>query len=633
MKASDLTLDQLLTTSEGRLTLRGGRALLADAAATYRLSDELTETLGDEPARGVLTRWGYQSGYQEAARLRTYLSWDSELEWLHAGARSLSLLGLGRVRFEEALVDREQGVFRARVSAEDTFEAFEFKERASPDPAPQCHRLAGFLSGYASAFLGDQVIFVEERCAAASDDHTRCEFSGRVASEWGASGALHLARYAHDRIGERLAGREREVLAQAVKIHEQELELAAKRRLEEASRLKSEFLANISHELRTPLNSIIGYSDLLIGKLRTKLPPTPLRNLERILSNAEHLLGLINSILDISKIEAGRMDLELGPVALGPLLEVALEDTRVLLKDRPVEVRGPSNLGELPLLYADPIRLKQCLTNVLGNAAKFTTEGVIEATVKVVRGQLGGQASDFVSLAVRDTGPGIQKADQATVFEAFRQADASTLRRHEGTGLGLPIVRELLTLMGGEIHLASAPGAGSTFTMVLPVAGSERPPAGRLAGLGASPPPREVSGWTGPVQDQARAPGPILLIDDDPDAEALLRGLLVEAPARLRAHPLIVVRDPVEGIASARQDPPAAILLDLALPSVDGREVLRLLKTDPRTGRIPVVVISIRDDLRLTTGEGALAALPKPLRAETLYAALELAIPSLPGAT
>lgn len=620
MRAADLTLEQLLVQTEGRLTLRGGRALLADAAATYKLSDELIDTLGAEAARGVLTRWGFQSGYRDATRLRTYMSWDSELEWLHAGARSLSLLGLGSVHFDEVMIDRSQGAFRATVRAEDSFEAEEFKERASPDPEPQCHRLAGFLSGYASAFLGGQVIFIEERCAARSDDETCCEFRGKVASEWGAAGELHAARYARDKIGERLAGREREVLEQAVKIREQEFELAAKRRLEEASRLKTEFLANISHELRTPLNSIIGYSDLLISKLGKKLPPTPVRNLERILSNAEHLLGLINSILDISKIEAGRMDLQLVPVALGPLLEVVLEDTRLLLKERPVVVRGPEDAGALPLLRADPIRLKQCLTNVLGNAAKFTEEGEIEVSARVVRGQSSGRASEFLSLAIRDTGPGISKADQATVFEAFRQADASTIRRHEGTGLGLPIVRELLTLMGGEVHLASAPGAGSTFTLILPLdAGQEHPPAELTTA-----PVALVS--LSPVDDDPRT---ILLIDDDPDAEAFVRARLAEGPPGLSEHPLVVVRDPVEGIAVARQEPPAAILLDLSLPHVDGREVLRLLKTDPRTGRVPVIVISIRDDLRLTTGEGALAALPKPIRPEQLYDALRQAIPRL----
>jgi len=322
LKAQELTLDQLLQTAEGRLTVRGGRALLADAAATYRLAEELADTLGEEAARGVLTRFGYQSGYQEAARLRTYLSWDDDQEWLHASARTLTLQGLGEVEFSETRVDRAQGVFSAEVTAHNSFEAEEHKDRIGPGPAPRCDRLTGFLSGYASAFLGAKVVFIEQSCAARSDDLHTCTFTGKLAAEWGQEeGRLHLSRYNRDQIGERLATSEREVFEQRVKIREQEYELEARRRLEEASRLKSEFLANISHELRTPLNSIIGYSDLLLAKLGRKLPPTPVRNLERILSNAEHLLGLINSILDISKIEAGRMDIQLEACDLGPILK------------------------------------------------------------------------------------------------------------------------------------------------------------------------------------------------------------------------------------------------------------------------------------------------------------------------
>ncbi|MBL4850092.1 MAG: XylR N-terminal domain-containing protein [Planctomycetes bacterium] len=470
MKAKDLTLDKLLTTADGRLLVRGGRALLADAAATYRLAEELSDTLGEEAARGVLTRFGYQSGYQEATRLRTYLSWDDDREWLFAATRTLTLQGLGEVEFEEAIVDRVEGVFRARVSAKDSFEAEQHKNRVGPGPATRCDRLTGFLSGYASAFLGRSVLFIEEECAARGDDAHECTFVGKLAAEWGKVGRTHSGRYDRDRIGERLASTEREVFEQRIKIREQEFELEAQRRLQEASRLKSEFLANISHELRTPLNSIIGYADLLITKLGGKLPPTPARNLERILSNAEHLLGLINSILDISKIEAGRVDIQAESIDLSPLLSQALEDVQVLVKDREISIVGPSNLADLPPVYADPIRLRQCLTNVLGNAAKFTERGQIEVSARVLHGQSSGTATEFLALAVRDTGPGVPLADQATIFEAFRQADGGTNRQHEGTGLGLPIVRQLLTLMGGEIQLSSSSGAGSTFTLLLPTA-------------------------------------------------------------------------------------------------------------------------------------------------------------------
>lgn len=614
MKAQDLTLDQLLQTAEGRLTVRGGRALLADAAATYRLAEELADTLGDEAARGVLTRFGYQSGYQEAARLRTYLSWDDDQEWLRAATRTLTLQGLGEVEFSETRVDRSQGLFLAEVKARNSFEAEEHKDRIGPGPETRCDRLTGFLSGYASAYLGAKVLFVEETCAAASDDDHTCTFRGKLAAEWGEEGRVHLARYDRDRIGERLATSEREVFEQRVKIREQEFELEAKRRLEEASRLKSEFLANISHELRTPLNSIIGYADLLLAKLGRKLPPTPVRNLERILSNAEHLLGLINSILDISKIEAGRMDIQLEACELAPILKQQLEDVQVLVKDREIVVTGPEDLDQLPPLWVDPVRLRQCLTNVLGNAAKFTERGSISVTARTLRGQSSGRSAEFLSLAIRDTGPGVPLEEQATVFEAFRQADGSTARNHEGTGLGLPIVRELLTLMGGEIQLSSSPGAGSTFTLLLPLAGD------RTSGS-AEPSPEAPAAPAEP-----KGNGTILLIDDDPDMGALMGEHLASAPDELSGYELIVEPDPVEGIAKARSQPPTVVLLDLSLPQVDGRGVLRLLKADPKTKGIPVLVVSIRDDVRETVKEGALTTLSKPVRPDELYAALRQAV-------
>jgi signal transduction histidine kinase/CheY-like chemotaxis protein len=613
VKAHELTLDQLLQTAEGRLTVRGGRALLADAAATYRLAEELSDTLGEEAARGVLTRFGFQSGYQEAARLRTYISWDDDQEWLRAATRTLTLQGLGEVEFSETRVDRSQGLFRAEVKARNSFEADEHKDRIGPGPETRCDRLTGFLSGYASAYLGAKVLFIEESCAASSDDEHTCSFTGKLAAEWGEAGKVHLARYDRDRIGERLATREREVFEQRVKIREQEFELEAKRRLEEASRLKSEFLANISHELRTPLNSIIGYADLLLAKLGRKLPPTPVRNLERILSNAEHLLGLINSILDISKIEAGRMDIQLEACDLAPILKQQLEDIRVLVKDREVVVSGPEDLDELPQLWVDPVRLRQCLTNVLGNAAKFTERGSISVTARTLRGQSSGQSAEFLSLAIRDTGPGVPLEEQATVFEAFRQADGSTARNHEGTGLGLPIVRELLTLMGGEIQLSSSPGAGSTFTLLLPIAGEHQ----ASAAVSPEEPPSEA---------QPKGSGTILLIDDDPDIGALMREHLASAPQDLGGYELTVEPDPVEGIAKARSQPPTVVLLDLSLPQVDGRGVLRLLKSDPNTKGVPVIIVSIRDDARETVKEGALATLSKPVRPDELYAALRQAV-------
>lgn len=621
MKASDLRLDDLLDQhpDQGRLELRGGRALLTDASATYRLAEELRETLGEDAARGVLLRYGYQTGYREAASLR-YLTWDDDLEFLQAAARTQTILGIGLLTFEEMRADRSQGVFRVTAVAQNSFEAAEHKARLGPTDACVCHRLTGYLSGFASAWLGDAVLFIEETCAARSDDSDDCRIVGRLRDEWGHTADNESRRYQRDAIGERLASRDREVLAQAVKIREQELELIAKQRIEQASRLKSEFLANISHELRTPLNSIIGYADLLLTRLGAKLPATPRQNLSRILANAEHLLGLINSILDISKIEAGRMDLHLEPVDLNELLNQCVEDAAVLIKDKPVKLVKGYQPEEVPLVLADRLRLHQCLTNVLANAAKFTDAGTIRLETRRVQGRSEGRSVPYLALAISDTGPGIPREHQATIFEPFRQVDASTTRSHGGTGLGLPIVRQLLELMKGEIQLTSSSSAGATFTLLLQVASGSPPPA-RASETATETAPE-------PPSEKEDSPGQhLLLIDDDPDFATIVRALLEDDPA---GRALRVERDPIKGIAAARLEPPALVLLDLKLPNVDGREVLRLLREDERTRAIPVIVISIRDDLLETLAEGAAAALKKPVSRAAFLAQITATLSGAP---
>jgi signal transduction histidine kinase/CheY-like chemotaxis protein len=609
IKASELDLDRILVRrpGDGLLELRGSRAVLLDAAASYRLAEELEETLGREPARGVLTRHGYQSGYMIAANLRTYFDWESDREWLLAGAEHPALLGSGRIVFEEFVVDRAKGLFRVVATVRNAFEACEHKRRRGPSADHVCDRLSGYLSGFGSAFMGDEVLFIEEDCAARSDSVDTCRIEGRLSADWGEAGERHRVLYRRDAIGERLASRDREVLAQAIRIREQELELTAKRKVEEANRLKSEFLANISHELRTPLNAILGYADLLVAKIGPKLADTPRQNLERILANADHLLGLINSILDISKVEAGRMEVHLEPVDPRPILDRCVEDTRVLVKAKPVEVIATFAGTELPLVVADRTRIKQCIMNVLGNAAKFTERGSIRVETRTITGQRSGRARGFLAISITDTGPGIASENHALIFEPFRQVDASATREHGGTGLGLPIVRQLLGLMGGEVQLTSEPGAGATFTLVVALASDA--PATPARG--------------------ARTEAEVFLLDDDPDFASITREAFGDVAERLRAR-LRVERDPIAAIAAARVRPPAVIVLDLRLPTIDGVEVLRLLKEDPRTREVPVIVVSARDDAEGTLSEGAREVLRKPVKPAELVQAIERALGNSP---
>ncbi|MEZ6188887.1 MAG: ATP-binding protein, partial [Planctomycetota bacterium] len=576
------------TPAPGRIAIgTRGRALLFDSGSIYRLADELESTLGEAAARGVLARFGYQSGYTEATQLRELLDWDSEHEWLRASAQMLSLSGVGQVGFSELASDRARGLFRAEVRAQNAFEAEEFKNRFGPVATPRCHRLTGYLTGYVSACLGRAVFFVETECAAHSDDVDTCSFLGLPVEEWGERGPELRKLYEQDSIAARLEANDRQLLEQAVQLREQEAELAARRELEEASRLKSEFLANVSHELRTPLNAILGYVDLLLERIGPKLPPAPRSGLESVHENAQHLLSLINSILDASKLAAGDLQLFLEPTDPRPLIAEVLEDMRPLLEQRPVEfVQGPG-LESLGCLRLDPVRFKQCLVNLVGNAAKFTASGTI--TIDAERLPVAG-GPELVAIHVIDTGPGISRADQGAIFQPFRQADGSYTRSHGGTGLGLPIVRQLLAGMGGEVRLQSTPGAGSRFSLVLPAA-----PAPAAA-------PEPVAG-------QRR----LLVIDDDPAFCELVRVWLSDEtlPGLLRQLAVEYAQEAAHGVALARRTQPDAVLLDLRLPHSDGREVLHVLKSDVRTQHIPVVVMSAREDVNETLREGAFAALDK----------------------
>jgi len=229
------------------------------------------------------------------------------------------------------------------------------------------------------------------------------------------------------------------------------------RALEVASRHKSEFLANMSHELRTPLNAIIGFTRIVMRRSREIMEPKQYENLEKILASGEHLLALINAILDLSKIEAGHTDVFPAETPLAPVLEQCLRTVEPLVKV-PL-VAGLD--GGLPQLYAGGEKLGQVVVNLLSNAAKFTERGTI---------RLKAQASNgSIAIAVEDTGIGIPGDKLGMIFDEFEQVDASSTRAHGGTGLGLAIARRLARLMGGDIAVQSALGAGSTFTLTLPV--------------------------------------------------------------------------------------------------------------------------------------------------------------------
>ncbi len=379
-------------------------------------------------------------------------------------------------------------------------------------------------------------------------------------------------------------------------------------KLETASRHKSEFLASMSHELRTPMNAIIGFTRLVLRRSKDVLPPRQAENLEKILASANHLLTLINDILDLSKIEAGRMDLHATTFELEPLVEMCLRTVEPMIKGKPVQLAKVLE-PPIPPLFTDEDKLKQVLMNLLSNAVKFTEQGTVRVTAR--------RDHEAVRIAVQDTGIGIPEEALDRIFEEFRQADNSTTRQYGGTGLGLSITRHLSRMMGGDVTVESQVGAGSTFTLKIPLRVPDT----------SSPIETEVyteqdlPTITSPASSPDRGKT-VLAIDDDPNVLYLLRENLSEYGYRV-----VGARNGQEGLQKIREMRPFAIILDIMMPQTDGWQVLHEVKSDAATRDIPIIVLSIVDQKHLGYRLGAFDYLLKPFDRDTILSTLDRIAP------
>ncbi len=389
----------------------------------------------------------------------------------------------------------------------------------------------------------------------------------------------------------------------ASQLQERQAEIEAKNQdLERADQMKSEFLANMSHELRTPLNAIIGFSELLQEQFYGPLNTEQDEYLANIRTAGEHLLGLINDILDLSKIEAGRMELDREPLDLPQILESSV--TIVKEKAHNNGVHLSVDAGDTGTIAADPRKLKQILFNLLSNAVKFTPAGGSVSLTAHTDG--GGPLGRMVAITVADTGAGISPDDQQKLFREFSQVDGSLSRRHEGTGLGLALTKRLVGLHGGTISVRSAVGEGSSFTVRLPVeAGSGR----QAADTG----PEERIAPTARRRDM-----PLVLIVEDDDPTADLIAAYLESAGYRTAR----AKTGVEGLVMARDLKPDGITLDIIMPEMDGWSFIEQAAADATLRAIPIIVLSVASDLAHGFSLGAAAVLTKPVHREELFRAL-----------
>lgn len=377
---------------------------------------------------------------------------------------------------------------------------------------------------------------------------------------------------------------------------------AANAQLAEATRLKSQFLANMSHELRTPLNSIIGYTELVANRTYGELTPLQEDRLLKVARNGRRLLELINDVLDLSKIEAGRLDLAPTTVPTGELLDDLLSELEPRAQNKGLMVvRG---YGDLPPLCVDPARARQILWNLVTNAIKFTERGAV-----IVRGHYD-PAQRQVEIIVTDTGRGIPPERQEIIFEAFIQANGALIREEEGTGLGLALARRLTEMHGGAIWFESTPGRGSSFHVTLPAA-------------------EEPQYATQVLAPKTRGSGPVVLaIDDDYEALEVIQDQL--AAAGLRVYGAC---NPNDGLRLAHTLQPALITLDVMMPGMDGWQVLRALRQDPTTRLIPVLIVSAVPDEGTAKANGADGFVRKPVQPPELARRIRAILEhSAPGA-
>lgn len=577
MKLDDFKLSSLLDfkPQEGRLLLGCDRMLLFRQAAFAFLRKVLHEQLGGRVTHAILSQFGYRCGFGDYEALNTAFSWDTERDQLGCGPLMHGWEGIVAVEPVAMHFDRQRGEFDFAGIWRNSYESEIYLASNEPADHPICSSLTGYASGWCSAFFGQEVLAIEEQCAAMGHDH--CRWRVRPVSAWDEQAdywrtALEATNLSiASELEQQVQSRTREISDMLEILRQKNFQL------QELDQLKSEFLANVSHELRTPLTLLLGPLQTL---LEQELQPAVQNQLQRMQRSGKRLHRLVDQLLDFARCEQKVEVLQAEWVDVGALVAQLVEEAHAQAQNRGILLELALDAEQITA-NLDVDKFAKIVFNLLGNALKFCRRGDSIRVSLAVR-------DEYLVLEVSDTGPGIDPGDHELIFQRFRQVDSSARRRHEGTGIGLALVREYAQMHGGRIELHSALGKGARFVVYLPM-GNPSMPSALEQEPAASGEWFETDPKSEAVVEPWHADLPLILIaEDHVDLRAYMVSLLADR------YRIIQAVNGVQALKEIRNHAPKVVLTDVMMPELDGISLIQILKADPLTQHIPVIVVTAR---------------------------------------
>ncbi|MFI0431555.1 MAG: ATP-binding protein [Candidatus Nanopelagicales bacterium] len=600
MKSEDINLVELLDfrPESGQILLNGHRMLMFSQRALATLRELIVTHLGHEFAAAILTQFGNTCGREDFASIAAESEWDSDADRIASGPVLHSWEGIVHVTPTALEYDRTTGEFLMAGQWRNSYEAQNYRRSFGPSEHPVCWSLAGYASGWSSAFFGAELLAIETSCTAMGDD--LCRFEIRPRDRWGP--IADPWRRAQSATPESVTSYMEElVTARTAELAMSNQRLSdARDAAERANRVKGQFLANISHELRTPMNGVVGLAEVLRD---SDLDDDQRRLVDLIIDSAAQEVAVVSDILDYATIESATPVAERSPVDLDEVLSAMVSAYAPLAATKGVLLLRRPSPDAAPTVLTDRGKLKQILATIVSNAIKFTPPaGSVELYCRV--------NSHDVAIAIADTGIGISEDAVEELFAPFEQADVSRTRRFGGTGLGLAICRELASVIGARVEVSSVLGEGSTFLITLP----GRPIAASAATGGTQAlHPAHLSGkGDGPAGSLK-----VLVADDNRINALVISRLLQSLDCQVTA-----VGDGMEAIAAFDSGEFDLVVLDLHMPEADGIDVVRHIRRCESAAHAPPhYVAALTADAFAETRERCLAAgfsdfLTKPIRKE-----------------